>query len=123
MKSSPVGKGGAPEGDPGPCIPARSHSRWARQLNNKHCLAAVLITRDSTAVGSANGICQRSERINRHRDRVSLLQEFRRVEADADADRSAGGDEVARLERYALRERLYQCRDVEDQIGDFGVLA
>ncbi len=47
--------------------------------------------------------------------RVAGLQVFRRVEADADADRRAGRDDVAGIERDAGRDGLDQGRHVEDQ--------
>ena len=48
---------------------------------------------------------------------------LRRIEADADAGRRAGGDDVARLQRDAGGERLDDGRNVEDQQRSIGVLA
>ena len=81
----------------------------------------------STAMRSTNcvamarnlldGVLERTDAVDLDAHAIAAAQVFRRVEADADARRRAGGDDVAGIERDAGRDGRDQGRDVEDQVA------
>src|SRR5699024_9666968 len=56
-------------------------------------------------------------------DDITGCQELRWIEPDTDADRGAGGDDVAGFEGDAGADGFDNGGDVEDQIGSVGLLA
>ena len=72
---------------------------------------------------SRTRILEGADAVDLDPDDVAGLEVARRVEADADAGRRAGGDDVAGLQRHAGRDRRDDRRDVEDQEAGIRALA
>src|SRR5438067_11577950 len=63
-----------------------------------------------------------AEPFDRQPHRVAWPEEFRRLEAGADAGRRPGRDHVARIERHEMADIADDVVDPEDQIGGVAVL-
>src|SRR5579884_3548945 len=69
-----------------------------------------------------DGIGQRTQASDGHRDRISRLEEYRRVAEDADAAGRAGRDDIAWLQGHHLRKIGHQIGNIEDQVARVGAL-
>src|SRR5438128_653217 len=70
-----------------------------------------------------DAVFQRANAVDLDAHDVAGLEIPRRIKTDADTDRRAGGDDVAGLQRDALRQRRDDGRDVEDEQRYAGILA
>src|SRR2546425_7481807 len=71
---------------------------------------------------SAKAVVKRPDARDRYRDFIPRLEKAGRIEADPDAGRRAGGDEIAGPQGEARRDRSDQRGDIEDEIAGIGVL-
>src|SRR5688572_27787963 len=62
-------------------------------------------------------VLERADAVDLDAHTIAALQEFRRVEADADATGGAGRNHVTRHQRDGGRDRLDERRDVEDEVA------
>src|SRR3954447_26950352 len=67
-------------------------------------------------------VLQGTDPVDLDPDEVARLEETRRIEADTDARRRAGRDDVAGAKRHACRYRGNDRRDVEDEIASIRAL-
>src|SRR5437764_1362376 len=63
-----------------------------------------------------------AEAFDRQPHRVAWPEEFRRLEAGADAGRRPGRDHVARIERHEMADIADDVVDAKDQVGSVAVL-
>src|SRR6266550_3776025 len=71
---------------------------------------------------SAKAVGQRPDAGDRYQDLISRLEKARRIEADPDPGRRAGGDEIARLQGEPCRNRCHQRGDIEDEVASIAIL-